>query len=209
MLKSHREMVEMITKGNEKSLEESTKEIQASEKTITEMTKKFVKLHAEVTKFRFDFQSSADQNTEVANKVITSLGTNLSTNREALSRLRGELKADNSELNASIISKIEQLQKDLAAENAIMDKLATKNEKSKVLSIKLNYVNKHLDDLETKKASIRSCVSEINHYLQCLMETQHSMLIVSIRQHLSEKLTPEFGMLNRIEGVSEGDALLK
>ena len=33
--------------------------------------------------------------------------------------------------------------------------------------------------------------------------------MVSLRQHLAQKLKPVFTMLNKIEGVSESDALLK
>lgn len=127
----------------------------------------------------------------------------LQVEREALSHVRGELKVHNSEMNASIVLKIEQLQKDLVAGNTIMDKLVAKTEKVKVLSLKLNYVNKHLYDLATEKVVIKSCVSEINQYLQCLVETWDCMLTVSVRQHIYEKFTPVFAMVNHIEGVSE------
>lgn len=40
MLKSHRKMVEMLTQANVNVLEDSTKAIQAFEKTIAETTKK-------------------------------------------------------------------------------------------------------------------------------------------------------------------------
>lgn len=70
------------------------------------MTEKFEKLHSRVSKFMADFQSSADQNTKAGNEIITSLGATLQTEKEALSHVRGELKADNSNMNASIVSKI-------------------------------------------------------------------------------------------------------
>lgn len=108
-----------------------------------------------------------------------------------------------------VISKIEQLQKDLATENAIMDKLAAKTKKVMVLSHKLNYVNKHLDDLESEKAVIKTCVSEINQYMNHMVETRDSILTIVVLQHLTENLKPIFDMWNRIECVSRGDALLK
>lgn len=148
------------------------------------MIKKVEKLHAEVTKFMVDFQCSANQNIEAANKVITSLDTTLQTERESLSRIHGELKDDNFEMNAFIVSKIEKLQQDLVAQSVIMDKLAVKTEKAKVHSLKLNYANKHLDDLETEKEVIKSYLSEINQYLHCLVETQDSILTISVRQFL-------------------------
>lgn len=100
----------------------------------------------------------------------------------------------------SVISKIEQLQKDLATENAIMDKLAAKTKKANVLSLKLNYVNKHLDDLESEKAVIKTRVSEINQYMNHMVETRDSILTVLVCQHLTEKLKPIFSMLNCNKG---------
>lgn len=89
--------------------------------------------------------------------------------KEALSCVRSEIKLDNTELNVFIVSKTEQLQKVLAVENNLMDKLAKKSEKAKLLSVKLHYTNKHLDHLESKNTMIKSCVSEINQYLQRLI----------------------------------------
>lgn len=45
---------------------------------------------------------------------------------------------------ASIVSKIEKLQADLAIENSIMDKLSIKTEKVKVLSAHLSHDNAKL-----------------------------------------------------------------
>ena len=84
-----------------------------------------------------DFWSSFDNNTTAANKVITNLGNRLQTEKEALSKVRVELRVDNMEMSASIVSKIEKLQTDLATENKIMDRLAVKTKKVKVLSVQL------------------------------------------------------------------------
>lgn len=43
-------------------------------------------------------------------------------------------------------------------ENTIMDKLAQKIGKAKVVSVKLNYTKKRLDDFESEKTVIKSCV---------------------------------------------------
>lgn len=48
-------MVDMLTKENAKVLADSTRIIQASEKTIAETTEKVKKLHDDVTKFMADF----------------------------------------------------------------------------------------------------------------------------------------------------------
>lgn len=83
-------------------------------------------------------------------------------------------------MSATIVSKFEQLQKDTDAENAIMDKLSQKTEKAKVLSVKLNYTTKILDDLEFDKTIFQSCISDISQYLHRLMETSDSLLTILV-----------------------------
>lgn len=104
-----------------------------------------------------DFQRSSDENTESINKVIAGLCSTLQAEKEALSCVCSEILVDNSRLNSYVLIKIEQLQKDLAMENTIMDKLAQKIEKAKVVSVKLNYTKKRLDDFESEKTVIKSC----------------------------------------------------
>lgn len=143
-----------------------------------------------------EFKTSSDSNTKAVNKVIAEFRTSLQANKEALSLFLSEIKLDNIELNASIVSKIEKLQKDLVAENNLMDKLAENIQNAKVLSVKLQYTNKCVDDLESEKTVVKSCVSEINQYLQRLVETRDSLFTVSVRQQLLDKLQLVVAMLN-------------
>lgn len=88
-----------------KALAASIKAVEAFETTVQYTTVKVEKLLAEVMKFMADFHNSSDQNTEAANKVITSLGTTLETEKEAFSKVRSDLRIENANLNASIVSK--------------------------------------------------------------------------------------------------------
>ncbi|CAI9278050.1 unnamed protein product [Lactuca saligna] len=87
--------------------------------------------------------------------------------------------------------------------------MVEKTQKARVLSVKLQYNHKRVDDLESEKTVVKSCDSEINQYLQRLFETHDSIFIISVRQHLSDKLQPVFSMLNEIECVSGSGALTK
>lgn len=138
-----------------------------------------------------------------------SLSSTLQTEREAFSRVHGKLQTDSTEMVAYIVSKVEQLQQDLATENTLMDTLSQKNEKVKVLSVKLSYATKRLDHMELEKVVFQSSVSNINQYLYSLIETRDSMLMVSVCQHLSEKLKPMFAMLNQLQGVLESSGIPK
>lgn len=70
-----------------------------------------------------------------------------------------------------------------------MDKLVAKTVKAKILLVKIQYTNKHLDDLESEITVVKSYVSEINKYMHKLVEIHDSLLTVSVSQHLSEKLS--------------------
>lgn len=127
-------------------------------------------------KLMTDFRRSLDENIEVVNKGITGLGFSMQSKKEALSSIRLEIQHDNYELNTFVVSKIDKPHKDLATENNLMDKVAQKTEKEKVLQVKLTYANKHLDDLESKKTVRKSCFSEVNHYLHYIVGTRDSLL---------------------------------
>ena len=107
-------------------------------------------------------------------KVIEEFHTSLQAEKEALSLVC--FRVENVEPTSSVISKIEKLQLDLAAKYKIMDGLAKKTQKSKVLYVKMTPV-----------------------------ETCHSFFIVSVQKQLSNKLQL-VALLNQIDGVSESGA---
>lgn len=59
--------------------------------------------------------------------MIAGFRSSLQAEKEALSLVHSEIKFDNVKTNASVLTKIEKLQQDLAVENKIMDQLAKKN----------------------------------------------------------------------------------
>ena len=87
-----------------------------------------------------------------------------------------------------------------------MDELAEKNQKTKVLFEKLNNATQAKSNLKEERSLIKGCISEVNDYLQQIIETRDSSFTVSIRQSFSEKLQPVFAMLNQIIGVSGSSA---
>lgn len=179
--KSHKALIETLTKEHAKNLGNSTKAVENSEKTVRETTEKVEKLLSDVTQFMAEFQKSSDQNTAFANKVLTSLGTTLLTEKEVLSKVHSELRVDNAKMSAFIVSKIKNLQEDLATKNKLMDKLAIKTEKTKVLSLRLSQANKQINDHNYEKVVLKICVAVVNLYLQNPVETRDSLLTVSER----------------------------
>ncbi|CAI9272003.1 unnamed protein product [Lactuca saligna] len=116
-----------------------------------------------------EFRSSSDKNTNAMNKVIIGFRSSLQAENDALSLVHSKIKMENTELTSSVLSNIEKLQEDLAVENKIIDELAEKTHKAKVLSVKLNTATKHVDDLETERTIVNNCVSEIYQYLMRLV----------------------------------------
>ncbi|CAI9299172.1 unnamed protein product [Lactuca saligna] len=104
---------------------------------------------------------------------------------------------------------IEKLQADLATENALMDTLAIKTEKVQVVSTHLSHANTKIQELMPDKVVVKSVVIDVNKFLHNLIKTHDSMLTVSVRQHLVNKLQPIFYMLDLIDGVSKFGTLSK
>lgn len=152
----------MLTSENAKVLEEETKVIQASEKTIYETTATVDKLHQEVKDLMTDFQISSNNNTNSMNKVIEGFGSSLQAEKEALSLISSHIKVENVDLNSSIVSNIEKLHIDLAIENKITNDLAEKNQKAKVFSMNLKNATKHNVYLEDERTLVRAFFFEIN-----------------------------------------------
>lgn len=82
-----------------------------------------------------------------------------------------------------------------------MDELAKKTQKTKVLNVKLKIATQNIAQLEEERYLVKGCISEINHYLMRIIETNDSSVTTYVRQNLSEKLQPIFSMLNQIQGV--------
>lgn len=68
-------------------------------------------------------------------------------------------------MTTSVVSKIDKLQADLAIVNSLMDKLAVKTEKIKVLSAHLSHANAQIGELKSNMAVMKSSVADVNQYL--------------------------------------------
>ncbi|CAI9288313.1 unnamed protein product [Lactuca saligna] len=64
------------------------------------------------------------------------------------------------------------------------------------------------DDLATMTV-MKSCISDVNALLLDIIETCDSMIPITLKKHLSEKLRPVFTMLHRPKGVPESGSILK
>ena len=148
-------------------------------------------------------------NTAKENAVVTSLGTIFRTEKDALEKVCTGIQSDNTEFHTSISSEIAKLHEDLTLENKITDEIAIKTEKAKVLSIKLTHANKHFDNLLSEKAGMKSCIADVNAYLNNFIKTHDSLITIYVGKHLVDKLRPVFAMLNRLDGVSEFNTLPK
>lgn len=86
-----------------------------------------------------------------------------------------------------------------------MDDLTLRTTQLKTKNLKLNQANKEIDELKSEKAVMKTCVDDISALLTNLLEPHDSVLTISFRWHLAEKLCPTLEILHRLEGVSEAD----
>nr|KAJ0209074.1 hypothetical protein LSAT_V11C400212250 [Lactuca sativa] len=123
--------------------------------------------------------------------------------------LRKEFQSNNEAFQSSIDAKISKLQKEPEMESKIMDALAIKEEKCKVLETNLCYTEKQVDDLLSERAVIRSCISDVTKMLFDIIEACDPRISITIKNNLLEKLRPVFAMLHRLEGFLKSGSFLQ
>ena len=131
------------------------KAVDASVTICNETTENVDNLISNATSFMNNFQTSFESNTTKANEVIANLDSSLKVARAKLQKVRTGITTDHEEFKSSISSQISKLQDDLAMEIKIMDSLAIKTEKIKVLTIKLEQAEKQVQDLVTERAVMK------------------------------------------------------
>ncbi|CAH1453021.1 unnamed protein product [Lactuca virosa] len=97
------------------------------------MTEKVDKLIADTIEFMEDDKNTYNVNTATTNKAIQNIGAIFQAEKANFAYLRELFQSDHEAFQSSIAAKITKLQEDLATENKIMDALAIKEEKCKVL----------------------------------------------------------------------------
>ena len=90
-----------------------------------------------------------------------------------------------------------------------MDALAVKTEMVKVSIVKLENAEKKLNDLLSEKADMKSYIAEVTGMLLDIIKNRDSMITITVKKHLAEKLRPVFGMLPRLEVVTKSTPILK
>ncbi|CAI9295633.1 unnamed protein product [Lactuca saligna] len=126
-----------------------------------------------------------------ANEVISSLGSTLKTEKEKLQEVCTGLKSDHDEFQSSISLQIYKLQDDLIMEREIMDALAVKTKKVKVLTVKLENVEKQVNDLLSEMETMKSYITDVIAMLSDIIETRDSMITITVKKQLAEKLRQE------------------
>ncbi|CAI9275470.1 unnamed protein product [Lactuca saligna] len=102
------------------------KVVDASASMCNATTEKVDKLITDACLFMETFQSSSESNTVKANEVISSLRSDLLSERTKLEAVRTGIQSDHSELKTSISTKLQKLQDDLVSDNSLKDQLARK-----------------------------------------------------------------------------------
>ncbi|CAI9302755.1 unnamed protein product [Lactuca saligna] len=146
-------LLETLTKEHSANLEKTNKAVDASTTVCNNSTKKVDKIIIDARVFMEKFQSSFELNTAKADEVISSLGCTLKTEKAKLQKVCTGLQTNHAQFNSSISLQISKLQDDLEMERKIMDSLAIKTEKVKVLTVKFKNTEKQVNDLFSEKSS--------------------------------------------------------
>ncbi|CAI9280758.1 unnamed protein product [Lactuca saligna] len=119
--------------------------------------------------------------------------------KDAQEKVHTGILSDNSKLHTSFSSKIYKLHEDVSIDKSIANKLIVKIEKVKVLFVKIAHVEQQITTLLSEKAVMKICVEDMNALLSDIIEIRDSLIMITVRKHLAEKLRHVFVMLNRTE----------
>nr|KAJ0205612.1 hypothetical protein LSAT_V11C500229060 [Lactuca sativa] len=149
------------------------------------------------------FQNTADSNTNKVNEAIASLSTSLKTEREKFEVSHQSLQADRTILLSYVKTSLTNLKTDLAWDNKVREDLALSQTQVATLSLELSQANMEIESLRAEDTVLKSCVNDVHSLTSNLLEAHDSVLTISVRRHLTDKLLPALEMLSRIRGVTE------
>ncbi|KAI3779358.1 hypothetical protein L2E82_09073 [Cichorium intybus] len=205
-LNAHKDSVDTLITENVNLMGKITFLIEKSEAQMRDSTTSIGRLENDVLKFTQDFRDAHVRNNENMQQVISNFCTSLKNEKEALSTLHSELKQQYSEWVSSMDTKVDKLRTDLASENYLMDKLATKETKIQLLKSDLRHKSAILTSALSQNKAVRSGVSEIDSFLHRIVEDNDPILNPQVRRHLTLKLHPVFNLLAALKGVSKSFA---
>lgn len=87
-----------------------------------------------------------------------------------------------------------------------MDELACQTTMLKTQAFRLNPARRDIDELKSKCTVMRSYVSDVHDLLSNILDVHDSVLTITIRRHLAEKLRLGLDLLSRVVGVPESVA---
>ncbi|KAL7594699.1 hypothetical protein Lser_V15G28968 [Lactuca serriola] len=194
-------IVDAFSRAQHDSVASATAAIVASTKACEAATAKVDKLFSEASSLLKSLQESADATKTMLEPIVQQLATFVSTELKSFTTLRQSISDDNSALRASIDERLSKLQEDLAAENSLMDVLASKTTALKVKSAQLSNSQQQIEALRSEREVIKTCVSDVHSALSNILEAHDPILNHSVRRTLAEKLAPALDLLSKIEGL--------
>ncbi|KAL7601624.1 hypothetical protein Lser_V15G23907 [Lactuca serriola] len=194
-------IVDAFSRAQHDFVASATAAIEASTKACEAATEKVDKLFSDASILLKSLQESADATKTTLKPIVQQLAKFVSTELTSFATLRQSLSDDNSALRASIDERLAKLQEDLAAENSLMDVLASKTTALKIKSMQLSNSQQQLEALRSEREVIKTCVSDVHAALSNILEAHDPILNHSVRRTLAEKLSPAMDLLSKIEGL--------
>ncbi|KAL7590355.1 hypothetical protein Lser_V15G35622 [Lactuca serriola] len=194
-------IVDAFSRAQHDSVASATAAIDASTQACEAATEKVDKLFSDASDLLKSLQESANATKTTLEPIVQQLAKFVSTELTSFATLRQNISDDNSALRASIDARLAKLQEDLAAENSLMDVLASKTTALKVKSTQLSNFEQQLEALRSEREVIKTCVSDVHAALSNILEAHDPILNHSVRRTLAEKLSPAMDLLSKIEGL--------
>ncbi|XP_023737424.1 uncharacterized protein LOC111885390 [Lactuca sativa] len=193
------------------ALEQYTECIEISTKVVDASTSSCKKASTAVTEivqttqiFLESLKGHADTNAAKIQDFVDSFSKSLQEEQSKFEAVHSSIQAENSSLISSVTSKLDSIHANLATESVLKEELARRSSMLEVQKVQFTQEEKEISLLKTERAIFRSYAGDVKDMLTNILGAHDPILTLTIRNHLSTKLTPAIAMLHEMKGVSEG-----
>ncbi|XP_023750787.1 uncharacterized protein LOC111899139 [Lactuca sativa] len=199
-------ILETVFKRHEASIQNAKDVVDASTKSSQQAVDEVKSLIHDAKIFLESLQGASETTSNKVNATIESLSKTFQDEQMKFNQLRSALQDDLVSFQSSVTIRLDKLQEDLAFENKVMDELAHQTTMIKTQGVRLIQAQREIDELKSKRTVMKTYVFDVHALLSNLLDAHDSVLNITIRRHLVEKLRPGLDLLSRVAGVPESVA---
>ncbi|XP_023760257.1 uncharacterized protein PB18E9.04c-like [Lactuca sativa] len=185
------------------SIEKSTKAVDASTSSSKKASTAVTEIVQTTQIFLESLKGHANTNAAKVQASVDSLSKSLQEESTKFEAVRSSIQKENTSLLGSVSSRLESLHADLAKESALKEELACQSTQLEVQKVQLAHAEKEIGLLKTQRVVFCSCAGDVKDMLTNILGAHDPIITLTIRNHLTTKLTPAISMLHEMKETTQ------